>query len=111
VALADQVNAAKNDTSLRAGVRVNSRVKVAAEWSEEGQAQRAEGYTVDVSEKGCLAVIPREFPVGQRLNLVNLINHHTCEAAVAWRGHQGNQGWELGLELVDVAADFWEVEL
>ncbi|MGB6667234.1 MAG: hypothetical protein WBE73_02735, partial [Candidatus Acidiferrum sp.] len=65
--------------NARAGIRVNSRVPVAVEWAESGQAMRAEGYTVDTSTKGCLAVIPQNFPVGQRLLLVNLINKNACE--------------------------------
>ena len=43
--------------NARAGIRVNSRVPVAVEWAESGQPRRAEGYTVDTSTKGCLAVV------------------------------------------------------
>ena len=53
--------------NIRAGMRVNSRVPVAVEWAESGRAMRAEGYTADTSTKGCLAIIPQSFPVGQRL--------------------------------------------
>ena len=95
----------------RAGVRVNSRVPVAVEWAESGRAMRAEGYTVDASTKGCLAVIPREFAVGQRLRLINLDNKNTCDAVLIWRGHEGRTGWELGLELQDASMDFWGLEL
>jgi hypothetical protein len=94
----------------RAGMRVNSRVPVAVEWAESGRAMRAEGYTADVSTKGCLAVIPQGFPVGQRLLLVNLINKNACEAVLIWRGHEGRTGWELGLELQEASMDFWGVE-
>ena len=97
--------------TLRAGVRVNSRVPVAVEWAESGRAMRAEGYTVDASTKGCLAVIPQEFPVGQRLLLINLLNKSTCEAVLIWRGHEGRTGWELGLELQDASMDFWGLDL
>lgn len=97
--------------TLRAGVRVSSRVPVAVEWAESGRAMRAEGYTVDASTKGCLAVIPQEFAVGQRLRLINLGNKNTCEAVLIWRGHQGRTGWELGLELPDASMDFWSLEL
>jgi len=96
--------------NARAGVRVNSRVPVAVEWAESGRAMRAEGYTVDASMKGCLAVIPQGFPVGQRLLLVNLINKNACEAVLIWRGHEGRTGWELGLELQGASMDFWGVE-
>jgi hypothetical protein len=94
----------------RAGMRVNSRVPVAVEWAEPGRAMRAEGYTADVSTKGCLAVIPQGFPVGQRLLLVNLINKNACEAILIWRGHEGRTGWELGLELQEASMDFWGLD-
>jgi len=94
----------------RAGMRVNSRVPVAVEWAESGRAMRAEGYTADVSTKGCLAVIPQGFPVGQRLLLVNLINKNACEAVLIWRGHEGRTGWELGLELQEASLDFWGLD-
>ncbi len=97
--------------TLRAGVRVNSRVPVAVECAESGRAMRAEGYTVDASTKGCLAVIPQEFAVGQRLLLINLVNKNTSEAVLIWRGHEGRTGWELGLELQDASMDFWGLDL
>ena len=106
-------NASRFDAGMqnaRAGSRVNSRVPVAVEWAESGRAMRAEGYTVDTSTKGCLAMIPQGFPVGQRLLLVNLINKNACEAVLIWRGHESRTGWELGLELQEAAMDFWGVE-
>jgi len=96
---------------LRAGMRVNSRVKVAVEWAEAGQTMRAEGYTMDISPKGCLVVVPQGFAVGQRLRLINLVNRNECEAVLVWRGHEGRGGWELGLELQGPSMEFWGVEL
>lgn len=95
---------------VRAGVRVNSRVPVAVEWTESGRALRAEGFTLDTSSKGCLAVIPQGFPVGQRLKLVNLTNKNSCDALLVWRGHEGRSGWELGLELQDATLEFWGLD-
>jgi hypothetical protein len=95
---------------LRAGVRLNSRVAVAVEWSEGGQTLRAEGYTVDIGPKGCLAVVPQGFAVGQRLRLVNLVNNTTSAAVLIWRGHEGRTGWELGLELQDPSEEFWGLD-
>ena len=95
---------------IRAGVRVNSRLPVAVEWTEAGQTRRAEGKTVDTSTKGCLAVIPQLFAVGQRLRLINLSNQNACEAVLIWRGHEGRAGWELGLELQDASLDFWGLD-
>jgi hypothetical protein len=96
--------------NARAGIRVNSRVPVAVEWAEGGQARRAEGYTVDASTKGCLAVVPQCFGVGERLLLVNLANKNACEAVLIWRGHESREGWELGLELQDAPMDFWGLD-
>jgi len=90
--------------------RLNSRVPVAIEWTEAGGKMRAEGSTVDISAKGCMAVVPRGFTVGQKLRLVNLTNQHSCEAILVWRGHEGRTGWELGLELQDPCSDFWGLE-
>jgi hypothetical protein len=95
---------------IRAGVRVNSRVRVAVEWAEAGQTMRAEGYTMDISPKGCLAVVPQGFTVGQRLRLVNLVNKNVSEAVLIWRGHEGRSGWELGLELREPSLEFWGVD-
>ena len=96
---------------LRAGVRLNSRVAVAVEWNEGGRTLRAEGYTVDIGAKGCLAVVPQGFAVGQRLRLVNLINNSKSDAVLIWRGHEGRTGWELGLELQDPSPEFWGLDL
>jgi hypothetical protein len=94
----------------RSSGRVNSRIAVAIEWNDAGQELRAEGYTVDISPKGCLAVVPEGFTVGQKLRLVNLINLISCEAILIWRGHEGRTGWELGLELQEPSPDFWGLE-
>jgi hypothetical protein len=94
----------------RSSGRLNSRVAVAVEWTDGGQNLRAEGYTVDVGAKGCLAVVPQGFDVGQKLRLVNLINQSSCEAVLIWRGHEGRTGWELGLELQEPSADFWGLD-
>lgn len=94
----------------RAGIRVNSRVPLAVEWTEGDKTLRAEGYTVDTSTKGCLAVIPHLLAVGQRLRVINLMNHNVCEAILIWRGHDGRAGWELGLELQGAPMEFWGVD-
>jgi hypothetical protein len=95
---------------LRAGVRVNSRVAIALEWNEAGRELRVQGHTLDVSPKGCLAVVPQGFTVGQRLLLVNLTNGKKCGSILVWRGHEGRGGWELGLELQEPAPDFWGLD-
>ncbi len=94
---------------MRAAIRLNSRVKLLVEWQEGGQFHHAEGYTVDISPKGCLAVVPQGFAVGQKLRLTNCVNKAVSDAVLIWRGHEGRQGWELGLELESSANDFWGV--
>jgi len=96
---------------IRSSGRVNSRVAVAVEWNDDGKKQRAEGHTADISSKGCLAVIPQGFAVGQKVRLFNLTNQNSCEAVLVWRGHEGRKGWELGLELLDATVDFWGLGL
>ena len=96
---------------MRAGARVNCRVQVVVEWTENGATHQAEGYTVDISPKGCLAIVPQGFAVGQKLRLKNATNEKSSEALLIWRGHEGRSGWELGLELVHAPSDFWGVEL
>jgi hypothetical protein len=112
VSTASEVNYAfKMLQYMRAGARVNSRVRLTLEWHESGSTHTAEGYTVDISPKGCLAIAPQGFAVGQKLKLKNSSNQKESEATLIWRGHEGRTGWELGLELVHPPADFWGVEL
>ncbi len=96
---------------IRSSGRVNSRVAVAVEWNDAGKKQRSEGHTADISSKGCLAVIPQGFAVGQKLRLFNLTNQNSCDAVLVWRGHEGRKGWELGLELQDATLDFWGLDV
>jgi hypothetical protein len=95
---------------IRAGVRLNSRVELTVEWEEGGNTLRAKAYTVDVSPKGCMAIVEQGLPVGQKLRVVNGMNGKTAEATLMWRGHEGRKGWEFGLQLGESAGDFWGVE-
>ncbi len=95
---------------MRAGARVNLRVKIELEWKEGGTTHKAEGCTVDISPKGCLAIVAQAFGVGQKLRLKNERTQKEAGAILIWRGHEGPSGWELGLELVHPAADFWGLE-
>lgn len=96
---------------LRAGARVNSRVPVAVEWEEANAKHSVRGWTVDVGPKGCLAIVPQGFALGQRLRVTNLVNGQAANAVLIWRGHEGRSGWELGLELQDASEEFWGVDL
>jgi hypothetical protein len=95
---------------MRTGARLNSRVKVELSWRHGDHTEKAEGFTVDISPKGCMAVAPQELAVGQKLQVKNVLNQMETEARLIWRGHQGRTGWELGLELVNPPEDFWGVE-
>ena len=95
---------------LRAGARLNSRVPISVEWTEANARHSVTGWTVDVGAKGCLAIVPRGFAIGQRLQLVNLINKNSVDAILVWRGHEGRTGWELGLELQGPGEEFWGVD-
>jgi hypothetical protein len=110
VTLVNDAGSEAREKSMRAGVRLNSRVAVAVEWTESGRELRAEGYTVDIGPKGCLAVVAQGFGVGQHLRLINLTNGNKCGAVLIWRGHEGRKGWELGLELRDATAEFWGLD-
>jgi hypothetical protein len=95
---------------VRAGERLNSRVQLTVEWEEGGRTLHAKGYTVDISPKGCLAIVEQELPVGQKLRIVNGLSGRSAAATLIWRGHEGRKGWELGLELDGMQEDFWGME-
>ena len=103
-------NPKQRERFIRGTTRVNSRVPVAVEWTEDGRVLRAEGYTKDIGPKGCLLVVQQGFVVGQRLRLINLVNQLTSEALLVWRGHEGPAGWELGLELQRPDEGFWGLD-
>ena len=96
---------------MRAGARVNSRVPLQLEWKEAGATHTVGGYTMDIGPKGCLAIAPQGFAVGQKMRLKNMSNQKETEATLIWRGHEGRAGWELGLELQNPPAEFWGVEI
>ena len=95
---------------IRGVGRLNSRVRVAIESTEEGKVVRAEGYTKDISARGCLAVVPHGFAVGQKVRVINLVNQNANDAYLIWRGHEGPAGWELGIELHEPMAEFWGLD-
>lgn len=95
---------------IRSGERLNSRVGLTVEWEEGGKALQAKGYTVDISPKGCMAIVEHGPAVGQRLRVVNGVNGKVVEGTLIWRGHEGRKGWEVGLELAGADGDFWGME-
>jgi PilZ domain-containing protein len=110
VALQENVKFEQKGKEIRGVSRLNSRVRVAIECSEDGQTVRAEGYTKDISTRGCLAVVPHAFAVGQKVRVINLVNQNAGDGYLIWRGHEGPAGWELGIELQDRMEDFWGLD-
>jgi hypothetical protein len=110
VALVEHVKFEERAKHLRGTGRLNSRVPIAIEWSEGGRELRAEGYTKDISPKGCMAIVPQGFVVGQRMRVINLVNQVAKEGLLVWRGHEGPTGWELGIELEHSSEDFWGLD-
>lgn len=100
----------KHAGHFRSAARMNARISLALEWSDAGRSLLVEGYTLDISPEGCLAVAPQGFAVGQRLKLINLSNQQESQAMLVWRGHEGQAGWELGLKLENPPDQFWGVE-
>ena len=68
-----------------------------------------EGYTVDVGSYGCLLIAPQGLVIGQRVRLINLVNHKECEATVVRHGQSAAARWELGLQLKNPSHEFWEL--
>jgi len=95
----------------RRGVRVNSRVPIAVEWSAEGELCRGDAQTRVVGPYGCMAVLAHDLKVEQRIQVVNLVTSKANPAVVVWRGHQGAEGWELGIELINPEMNFWGLDL
>ena len=95
----------------RRGVRVNCRVPVAVEWNTLGQQRRGEAQTRVVGPYGCLVVLPQNLEVQQQVHVTNLVNKLSNPAVVVWRGNEGSEGWELGIELINPDMGFWELEL
>src|SRR6202035_1416435 len=95
----------------RRGVRLNSRVPIALEWDAGGQMHRGETKTRVIGPYGCLPVLPQDLQVDQRIQVVNLVSSKAIPAAIVWRGHQGAEGWELGIELINPDMGFWGLDL
>ncbi len=96
----------------RRGVRLNSTVVVAVDWTDEsGAAHHAEAKTRIVNPNGCMVVLPFDLPVGQKVRVTNLGNNGSCDAEIVWKGNHRVEGWELGIELIKPEMDFWGLDL
>jgi hypothetical protein len=91
---------------------MNSHAPVILEWGTgPGIQQRAEGRTRVVNFYGCLVQAAQDLILGQHLRLTNLANNRSSEAKVVWKGKEGSDGWELGIELLNPGVDFWGLDL
>src|SRR4051812_24850499 len=84
---------------VRFGTRVNSRVPIAIQWTENGQSVTVNARTTDISSSGCFVVAPQPILIGQRIRLINLTNGKECDAHVVRHGEQSASNWELGIQL------------
>jgi len=97
----------------RRGIRLNSRVPVAVEWQkgDTTPACREEAFTRVVGPYGCLVVLRASLELEQALKIVNLATSASNSAVIVWKGNERPDGWELGIELIHPAMDFWGLEL
>jgi hypothetical protein len=95
----------------RRGVRLNSRVPIAVEWDAEGEVHRGEAKTRVIGPYGCLAVFSQDLQLEQRVQVINLVSKQANPAVIVWRGHEGTEGWELGIELINPVMGFWGIDL
>ncbi len=95
----------------RRGVRLNSRVPIAVEWDAGGKVHRGEAKTRVIGPYGCLAVFPQDLQLEQRVQVINLVSKQANPAVIVWRGHEGSEGWELGIELINPVMGFWGIDL
>ena len=95
----------------RRGHRMNSRVRVRAEWELNGKRCVAECFTRVVNPYGCMMILKDALDLEHRLSLTNLATGSSNPAVVVWRGNPRPEGWEYGIELLSPEMDFWGLEL
>jgi hypothetical protein len=95
----------------RRGTRVNSRVRVRAEWEANGQNGSTDAVTRVVNPYGCMVILKSALDLNQRLSLTNLDTGASNPSVIVWKGNPRPEGWEYGIELVSPDMDFWGMEL
>lgn len=96
----------------RRGVRMNSRVPIIVEWKDfSGVMVRVKAFTRVVSPYGCLVVLPHNLPLSQPLQVYNLASKESISAMVVSKGLEQQEGWELGIKLLEPPSDFWGLDL
>jgi hypothetical protein len=97
--------------SKRRGPRMNSQIPVSIEWNGIGSGESEKCFTRVVNNNGCLLVCAQELELQQYLLLTNLATQQSANGVVVWKGAKRSDGWELGVELIAVAHDFWGLDL
>jgi hypothetical protein len=95
----------------RRGHRMNSRVRVRAEWEQNGSPATAEAFTRVVNPYGCMVILKDSLDLNHHLSLTNVATGTSNAAVVVWKGNPRPEGWEYGIELVAPDMDFWGMEL
>jgi len=91
---------------------MNSRVPVVIEWNDPAGEKIVErAFTRIVGPYGCMVVLPQNLSITQNLRVTNTANDNAIAGVVVWKGNQGTDGWELGIELTEPGMDFWGIEL
>ena len=91
---------------MRSHKRMFTKVNLVVEWTENHKHHSMNGFTMDVSYSGCLAVVASDLKVSQVVRLVNCQSGSAADARVVWRGAQS---WDVGLELLKPDAAFWNL--
>src|SRR5260370_35133293 len=85
---------------LRRGVRLNSRVAVALDWTPEGgDKQHIEVHTRMVNPYGCLVVLTHDLAFEQKVQLTNLATRKANAAVSVWKGRKRHDAWESAIGL------------
>ncbi len=95
----------------RRGNRMNSRVRVRAEWDTNNAKQSGEAFTRVINPYGCMVILKETLDLNQRLSLTNVATGSSNAAVVVWKGNPRPEGWEYGIELIAPDMDFWGMEL
>src|SRR5260370_7119536 len=67
----------------RRGHRMNSRVRVRAEWETHGQRTAAEAFTRVVNPYGCMVILKHSLELNQRLSITNLATGSSHPSVIA----------------------------
>lgn len=93
-------------TRLRTHKRILANVQLFVEWEESHKPHSIKAFTVDVSYSGCLAVVGADLKLAQNVRLINKESGSAAEARVVWRDPRN---WDVGLELLNPDATFWNL--